>query len=222
MNKPTVTIEYCEECMYLQPALEAAHTILTRYADRVGAVILKPGHGGIFRVTADGAVIIEMGDEGLPTAERVAQALGEFLSGRPLPQPLPDTERGGSPFPFREGGFGGEGYLWDKRYRDMAQRPCRQLEPQLSPILLNTALDFRPASPIPHEHEDVRLRSGTWHYQLELLCLKASDHQVQKFQGCRARLRADKRAQFLHARAHDSSSLCLTLPSPCTERVRER
>jgi nicotinamide-nucleotide adenylyltransferase len=75
MNKPTVTIEYCEECMYLQPALEAAHTILTRYADRVGAVILKPGHGGIFRVTADGAVIIEMGDEGLPTAERVAQAL---------------------------------------------------------------------------------------------------------------------------------------------------
>jgi hypothetical protein len=52
-----------------------------------------------------------------------------------------------APFPFREGGFGGEGYLWDKRYRDMAQRPCRQLEPQLSPILLNTALDFRPASP---------------------------------------------------------------------------
>jgi selenoprotein W-related protein len=81
MNKPTVTIEYCEECMYLQPALEAAHTILTRYADRVGAVILKPGHGGIFRVTADGAVIIEMGDEGLPTAERVAQALDQAPPG---------------------------------------------------------------------------------------------------------------------------------------------
>jgi nicotinamide-nucleotide adenylyltransferase len=82
MNKPTVTIEYCEECMYLQPALEAAHTILTRYADRVGAVILKPGHGGIFRVTADGAVIIEMGDEGLPTAERVAQALARLRLDR--------------------------------------------------------------------------------------------------------------------------------------------
>jgi selenoprotein W-related protein len=82
MNKPTVTIEYCEECMYLRPALEAAHTILTRYADRVGAVILKPGHGGIFRVTADGAVIIEMGDEGLPTAERVAQALARLRLDR--------------------------------------------------------------------------------------------------------------------------------------------
>jgi nicotinamide-nucleotide adenylyltransferase len=82
MNKPTVTIEYCEECMYLQPALEAAHPILTRYADRVEAVILKPGHGGIFRVTADGAVIIEMGDEGLPTAERVAQALARLRLDR--------------------------------------------------------------------------------------------------------------------------------------------
>jgi nicotinamide-nucleotide adenylyltransferase len=88
MNKPTVTIEYCEECMYLQPALEAAHTILTRYADRVGAVILKPGHGGIFRVTADGAVIIEMGDEGLPTAERVAQALEQASLDVHLRQPM--------------------------------------------------------------------------------------------------------------------------------------
>jgi nicotinamide-nucleotide adenylyltransferase len=88
MNKPTVTIEYCEECMYLRPALEAAHTILTRYADRVGAVILKPGHGGIFRVTADGAVIIEMGDEGLPTAERVAQALEQASLDVHLRQPM--------------------------------------------------------------------------------------------------------------------------------------
>jgi len=74
--------------MYLQPALEAAHTILTRYADRVGAVILKPGHGGIFRVTADGAVIIEMGDEGLPTAERVAQALEQASLDVHLRQPM--------------------------------------------------------------------------------------------------------------------------------------
>jgi nicotinamide-nucleotide adenylyltransferase len=88
MNKPTVTIEYCEECMYLQPALEAAQTILTRYADRVGAVILKPGHEGIFRVTADGAVIIEMGDEGLPTAERVAQALEQASLDVHLRQPM--------------------------------------------------------------------------------------------------------------------------------------
>jgi selenoprotein W-related protein len=83
MLKPTITIEYCEECMYLRPALEAAHKILDTYADRVEAVTLKPGHNGVFRVTADGAVIIEMGDEGLPNADRVAQAVGEFLDSLP-------------------------------------------------------------------------------------------------------------------------------------------
>jgi selenoprotein W-related protein len=106
MPKPTITIEYCDECMYLKPALEAAHKILDAYADRVEAVTLKPGHDGVFRVAADGAMIIEMGDEGLPNAERVAHAVGEFLSGRPLPQPLPGTERGAPPSPLGKGAGG--------------------------------------------------------------------------------------------------------------------
>jgi selenoprotein W-related protein len=83
MPKPTITIEYCDECMYLKPALEAAYKILDAYADRVEAVTLKPGHDGVFRVAADGAMIIEMGDEGLPNAERVAHAVGEFLESPP-------------------------------------------------------------------------------------------------------------------------------------------
>ncbi len=80
MAKPTITIEYCDECMYLRPALEAAHKILDIYADRVEAVALKPGHDGVFRVTADGTLIIQMGDEGLPNAERVAHAVAEFFA----------------------------------------------------------------------------------------------------------------------------------------------
>jgi len=80
MPKPTITIEYCDECMYLKPALEAAQKILESYADRVEAVMLKPGHDGVFRVTADKTVIIEMGDEGLPSADRVAHAVSEFLA----------------------------------------------------------------------------------------------------------------------------------------------
>ncbi len=79
MMKPIITIEYCDECMYLKPALEAAHKILESYADRVEAVMLKPGHDGVFRVTAHDVLIIQMGDEGLPNAERVAHAVGEFL-----------------------------------------------------------------------------------------------------------------------------------------------
>lgn len=83
MPKPTITIEYCDECMYLRPALEAAHKILESYADRVEAVVLKPGHDGVFRVTAAKTLIIEMGDEGLPNAEKVTQAVERFLNSPP-------------------------------------------------------------------------------------------------------------------------------------------
>ncbi|MCL6642668.1 MAG: Rdx family protein, partial [Candidatus Bipolaricaulota bacterium] len=105
MTKPTITIEYCDECMYLKPALEAAHKILDAYADRVEAVTLKPGHDGVFRVTAHNILIIQMGDEGLPNAERVAHAVGEFLSGRPLPDlpPTPSIKGRGSPPSLGEG-----------------------------------------------------------------------------------------------------------------------
>lgn len=81
MPKPTITIEYCDECMYLKPALEAAQKILESYAGRVEAVTLKPGHDGVFRVTANDILIIQMGDEGLPNAETVSQAVHEFLEG---------------------------------------------------------------------------------------------------------------------------------------------
>ncbi|MCX8103238.1 MAG: Rdx family protein [Candidatus Bipolaricaulota bacterium] len=83
MPKPTITIEYCDECMYLKPALEAAQKILESYAARVEAVTLKPGHDGVFRVTANNTLVIQMGDEGLPNAETVAHAVKEFLSAPP-------------------------------------------------------------------------------------------------------------------------------------------
>nr|BAL52642.1 selenoprotein W-related protein [uncultured Acetothermia bacterium]BAL59302.1 selenoprotein W-related protein [Candidatus Acetothermum autotrophicum] len=89
--KPTITIEYCDECMYLKPALEAAQKILESYADRIEAVTLKPGHDGVFRVTSENTLIIEMGDEGLPNAERVARAVAEFFND--LTPQLPLGER---------------------------------------------------------------------------------------------------------------------------------
>lgn len=89
MPKPTIVIEYCDECMYLKPALEAAHKILENYADHIEAVALKPGHDGVFRVTANGSLVIEMGDEGLPNAEKVAQAVGEFFAKALTPPAAP-------------------------------------------------------------------------------------------------------------------------------------
>jgi selT/selW/selH-like putative selenoprotein len=82
MKKLTVTIEYCDECMYLKPALEAAQKILEAHADKLEAVTLKPGHDGIFRVTAGDTLIIQMGDEGLPNAEKVVQAFEDYLTRR--------------------------------------------------------------------------------------------------------------------------------------------
>ncbi|MCI2429270.1 hypothetical protein LM602_02630 [Candidatus Acetothermia bacterium] len=102
MPKPTITIEYCEECMYLKPALEAAHKILESCADRVEAVALKPGHDGVFRVTSENILIMEMSDEGLPHAERVAHAVAKFLEKALTPP-------GGHPSPvgnLRERGRG--------------------------------------------------------------------------------------------------------------------
>lgn len=82
MSKPRITIEYCIECMYLKPALEAAQKILDAHAEQIEALTLQPGHDGVFRVSADNALLIQMGDEGLPKAERVAQAFEDYLARR--------------------------------------------------------------------------------------------------------------------------------------------
>lgn len=68
--------------MYLKPALEAAQKILGAYADKLEAVTLKPGHDGVFRVTSNDTLIIQMDDDGLPNAESVAQAVAQFLEER--------------------------------------------------------------------------------------------------------------------------------------------
>ncbi len=84
MNKPKVLIEYCVECMYLRPALEAAQKILEAHAEQIEALTLQPGHDGVFRLTADDILVIQMGDEGLPKAEMVAQAFADYLARRRL------------------------------------------------------------------------------------------------------------------------------------------
>ncbi len=116
-----MTIEYCDECMYLKPALEAAQKILNAHADKLEAVALKPGHDGVFRVTADDILIIQMGDEGLPNAERVAQAVSQFLAKGPHPQPLCHPERSeGSRFFANAQNDTGEG--WRSRGEGLEER----------------------------------------------------------------------------------------------------
>jgi selenoprotein W-related protein len=52
--KPRVEIEFCMQCRWLLRAGWTAQELLTTFADELGEVALKPGSGGVFRVSVDG------------------------------------------------------------------------------------------------------------------------------------------------------------------------
>lgn len=59
-----VQIEYCVECGLLPKAEEAEHAVLSTYGQKVGGLRLKPGHGGVFKVSVDDSVVYDKSDEG--------------------------------------------------------------------------------------------------------------------------------------------------------------
>jgi selenoprotein W-related protein len=52
-----VEIEYCVRCRFLLRAAWVAQELLAAFEDRVGALVLIPGRGGIFEVRLDGEVL---------------------------------------------------------------------------------------------------------------------------------------------------------------------
>lgn len=52
-------IEYCVPCGLLPAAEETGHTLLSSLGERIEALRMKPGHGGVFRVRVDGEVIFD-------------------------------------------------------------------------------------------------------------------------------------------------------------------
>lgn len=53
MAKPKITIEYCTQCGWLLRAAWMAQELLTTFVDELGEVSLKPGVGGVFRLSVN-------------------------------------------------------------------------------------------------------------------------------------------------------------------------
>lgn len=54
---PRVEIEYCVRCRFLLRAAWVAQELLAAFEDRVDALVLIPGGGGIFEVRLDDEVL---------------------------------------------------------------------------------------------------------------------------------------------------------------------
>lgn len=52
-NGPSITITYCTQCRWLLRASWLAGELLTSFTTDLGEVSLRPGVGGVFRVTLD-------------------------------------------------------------------------------------------------------------------------------------------------------------------------
>lgn len=54
-----VVIEYCAQCRWLLRAGWVAQELLTTFVDELEEVALRPGSGGVFRVTVDGQLVTD-------------------------------------------------------------------------------------------------------------------------------------------------------------------
>ena len=64
-----VEIEYCVPCGHLGRAIDVQRGLLQRFGQRLEAVRLKTGHGGVFTIRADGDQILDARTDGFDPAE---------------------------------------------------------------------------------------------------------------------------------------------------------
>jgi selenoprotein W-related protein len=56
-DRPVVSIEYCQECLYLPVALKETEALLTEFEERIGRFVLIPGSDGFFEVAVNGELV---------------------------------------------------------------------------------------------------------------------------------------------------------------------
>ncbi len=85
-HKPRITITYCTGCNWLLRAGWMAQELLSTFGESLGEVALVPGHGGVYEVRVDGALIWERKrDGGFPEARELKQRLRDVIEpGRDL------------------------------------------------------------------------------------------------------------------------------------------
>lgn len=62
--KPEIRIHYCVGCRFVVRASWIAQELLFTFGERLGAVSLVPGSGGVFRVEIDGELLFDRQDHG--------------------------------------------------------------------------------------------------------------------------------------------------------------
>jgi selenoprotein W-related protein len=64
VSRPIVEIVYCRQCRWLLRAAWMAQELLSTFEEDLGGVTLKPGTGGVFVISVDGATVWSRKDEG--------------------------------------------------------------------------------------------------------------------------------------------------------------
>lgn len=79
--RPLVSIAYCTQCNWLLRSGWMAQELLSTFAEDLGGVTLIPGHGGIFEIRLDGALIWERKrDGGFPDVKQLKQLVRDQIA----------------------------------------------------------------------------------------------------------------------------------------------
>lgn len=78
---PAVTIAYCTQCNWLLRAGWMAQELLSTFGEDLGSVALIPGHGGVFEIRVDGALIWERKrDGGFPDVKTLKGRVRDLIA----------------------------------------------------------------------------------------------------------------------------------------------
>jgi selenoprotein W-related protein len=85
-NSPRIVITYCTQCRWLLRATWLASELLTTFTTDIAEVALRPGVGGVFRVSVDDDVVWDRDvDGGFPDLGRLKRDLRDRVApGRDL------------------------------------------------------------------------------------------------------------------------------------------
>ncbi|MDS0278892.1 Rdx family protein [Halomicroarcula sp. S1AR25-4] len=72
-----VDIEYCVPCGLRDHAIDLQTALLDEYGRDLDGVRLRPDHGGVFRVAADGETVWDKDEEGSIDVDAIVSRIGE-------------------------------------------------------------------------------------------------------------------------------------------------
>ncbi|PZO82479.1 MAG: selenoprotein [Mesorhizobium amorphae] len=78
---PRVEIQFCTQCRWLLRSAWLAQELLSTFGTDLGEVALKPGTGGVFRITVDGETVWErVADDGFPDAAELKRRVRDRIA----------------------------------------------------------------------------------------------------------------------------------------------